>query len=411
MEIVIGIVVGAIVVGILALVVLRRRSAGSDVTVEALRRLDAEQQKSAEHRDAMERLLGETQHLLAAEQARSATDLGGKKSAIDASLTDVKQEIRGLGEIVQRLDADRKSSEARFHEQVRALSEAQELLRAETGNLATALRSPTTRGRWGEMQLRRVIEMAGMLRHCDFTEQPTVTTDDGRLRPDVVVRLPGKKSVVVDAKVALQAFLEANEATDRDVELLRLEAHARHVRGHVDALASKEYWSQFPEAPDFVVMFVPGDQLLAAALERDPGLMEHAVANRVLLATPVTLIALLRSVAYGWQQAALAENARNIAELGRQLQDRLAKFSAHLAKVGRGLDTAVGAYNEAVGSYESRVVVTARRLGELEVGEQELVAPTPVERRARPIAVDDEEHAGVIPIDLRPEDPPLALEA
>lgn len=411
MEIVIGMTVGAIVVGALALVVLRRRSGSSDVTVEALRRLDAEQHKSAEHRDAMERLLAETQHLLAAEQARSATDLGGKKSAIDASLTDVKQEIRGLGEIVQRLDADRKSSEARFHEQVRALSEAQELLRAETGNLATALRSPTTRGRWGEMQLRRVIEMAGMLRHCDFTEQQTVTTDDGRLRPDVVVRLPGKKSVVVDAKVALQAFLEASEATDRDVERLRLDAHARHVRGHVDALASKEYWSQFPEAPDFVVMFVPGDQLLAAALERDPGLMEHAVANRVLLATPVTLIALLRSVAYGWQQAALAENARDIAELGRQLQDRLAKFSAHLAKVGRGLDTAVGAYNEAVGSYESRVVVTARRLGELEVGQQELVAPAPVERRTRPIAVDDEENAGVIPIDLRPEEPPIALEA
>jgi DNA recombination protein RmuC len=407
MEIVLGIIVGAGLAGLAAWFLLRNRSQENGLA-EALRRLDAEQHASAEHREAMQRLLTETQERLAVAQAQAAQDLSGKKSAIDDSLVSVQQELRGLGQIVQRAEVGRQSSDARFHEQVRGLHDAQALLRTETSNLATSLRSPTTRGRWGEMQLRRVIETAGMLPHCDFVEQQTVMSDDGRLRPDVVVRLPGKKSVVVDSKVALQAFLEAAEAVDADAERRALDSHARHFRGHVDSLAAKEYWSQFPEAPDFVVMFVPGDQLLAAALERDPGLMEHAVAHRVLLATPVTLIALLRSVAYGWQQEALADDARQIVELGRQLQDRLGRFAGHLGKVGRGLDTAVGAYNEAVGSFESRVVVTARRLGELEVGDDAFTAPAPVDRRARRVERPEQ---GVIPIDRRPDEPPLAREA
>jgi DNA recombination protein RmuC len=299
------------------------------------------------------------------------------------------------------------------------LHDTQESLRTETGNLVTALRNPSTRGRWGEMQLRRAVEMAGMLRHCDFVEQATVAGDDGRIRPDVVVRLPGSKSAVIDAKVPLHAYLAAVEATDDGVQTARLRDHARQVRTHIDTLASKAYWSQFADAPDFVVMFLPGDQLLAAAFEHEPALMEHAVANRVLIATPVTLIALLRSIAYGWQQENLAENARQIADAGRVLHERLGTFGGHLRKVGANLDRAVGAFNEAVGSYDARVMPAARRLGELDVAEGEVPGVAAVDRRARPVSTGDPAAApsrspGGEVIDLTagdPAAPTLALEA
>jgi DNA recombination protein RmuC len=227
--------------------------------------------------------------------------------------------------------------------------------------------------------------MAGMLRHCDFVEQSTVAGDEGRLRPDVVVRLPGSKQAVVDAKVPLHAYLEAVEATDDTVQRAKLRDHARQVRTHIDQLSSKAYWSQFADAPDFVVMFVPGDQLLAAAFEHEPALMEHAIERRVLIATPVTLIALLRSIAYGWQQENLAENARQIAEAGRTLHDRVGTFATHLRKVGTNLDRAVGAYNEAVGSYEARVVPAARKLAELHVTDDETPSLEAIDRRVRPV--------------------------
>ncbi|HZU79031.1 MAG TPA: DNA recombination protein RmuC, partial [Acidimicrobiales bacterium] len=237
----------------------------------------------------------------------------------------------------------------------------------ETRNLVTALRAPATRGRWGELQLRRVVEMAGMLEHCDFDEQATVTTEDGRLRPDMVVRLPGGRTVVVDAKVPLQAFLDANEAVDEDTRRTHLTSHARQLRTHVDSLSKKAYWQQFEHSPEFVVAFVPGDPLLAAAFEHDPGLFEHAMASHVLLATPTNLIGLLTTIAAAWQQEALADNAREVQRIGRDLYKRLATFGEHLAKAGRGLSSAVDAYNKAVGSLERSVLPQARRFQELGV--------------------------------------------
>jgi DNA recombination protein RmuC len=319
------------------------------------------------------------------ERQLAATELDSRKELIDQRLDQVTTAVRSVDETVHRLEEERKHAFGGLQQQLRMLHEAQETLRTETGNLVTALRNPSTRGRWGEMQLRRAVEMAGMLRHCDFVEQSTVTGEDGRLRPDVVVRLPGSKQAVVDAKVPLHAYLEAVEATDDAVQRAKLRDHARQVRTHIDQLASKAYWAQFPETPDFVVMFVPGDQLLAAAFEHEPALMEHAIERRVLIATPVTLIALLRSIAYGWQQENLAENARQIAEAGRTLHDRLGTFAGHLRKVGTNLDRAIGAYNEAVGSYEARVVPAARKLSELDVTENDVTSLDALERRARPV--------------------------
>ena len=318
----------------------------------------------------------------------------GERGTVDRQLAVMVSELRGLGELVRRADRDRHAAHADLHAQLRALDDAQRSLRLETANLVTALRNPVTRGRWGELQLRRVVELAGMVPHCDFVEQATRDGGDARVRPDLLVRLPGGKLVVVDAKVPLERYLEAIQAgTDDARARVALVGHARQVRAHVDALAAKSYWEQFPESPDFVVMFVPGDPLLAAALEHDPALLEDAIARGVHLATPTTLISLLRSAAYGWQQAALAENAARIAVLGRQLQERLTTFTGHVARVGRSLDGAIVAYNEAVGSLESRVLVTARRLAALEVGEAPLEAPAPVERRARPVGDPDLERS------------------
>ncbi|HXX89403.1 MAG TPA: DNA recombination protein RmuC, partial [Acidimicrobiales bacterium] len=313
-------------------------------------------------------------------------DLDSRKQAIEQLLVPLREQLGRYEEGLRLLELDRQRAYSGLHEQVRALGESQEKLQAETRNLVTALRAPATRGRWGEMQLRRVVEMAGMVEHCDFAEQVSVEADEGRLRPDLVVRLPGAKQVVVDAKVPLQAFLDAGDATDEDGRKAHLAAHARHLRAHVDALAKKEYWRQFDDSPAFVVAFVPGDPLLAAALEQDPSLLEHAVANHVLLATPTTLIALLRSVAYGWQQEALTENAREVQRMGRDLYRRIATFAEHLTRAGKGLNTAVDAYNKAVGSLERTVLPQARRFQELGLvgaADKELVHLDPLDAAPR----------------------------
>lgn len=300
-------------------------------------------------------------------QEVAATDLDARRRAIEDLLVPLREQLGRYEAGLGQLERDRRHAYGALEEQVRQLSSSQEQLRVETRNLVTALRAPATRGRWGELQLRRVVEMAGMVDHCDFEEQVHTESADGVLRPDMVVRLPGGAQAVVDAKVPLQAFLDAAECPTEDERRAQLGAHARQLRAHVDALAKKAYWRQFDPSPDFVVAFVPGDALLAAAMEHDPGLMEHAAASHVLLATPTTLIALLRSVAYGWQHQALAANARQVQQLGRELYRRLATFGDHLARVGRALGSAVGAYNDAVGSLERSVLPQARRFPELGV--------------------------------------------
>ena len=280
-----------------------------------------------------------------------------------------------IAETLKRVDLrlteaerDRVTAYARLTEQVAALGST-------TNTLSRALRAPAVRGRWGEMQLRRVVEIAGMLQRCDFDEQPALSGDNGRLRPDLIVHLPGGKQIVVDAKTPLEAFLNAQDAADEDTRTTRLQAHARQVRDHMDKLGGKGYWEHLGDSPEMVVMFLPGETLFSAALQYDLGLIEHGLRQRVLLASPITLIALLTTVAHSWRQETLTENYREVARLGREFYERLATFADRLDDVRKKLDGAVQAYNEAAGSFESRVLVSARRLKELKVTTAEELPP------------------------------------
>ncbi len=343
-----------------------------------------------------------------ATQKEVSGDLEQRKQAIEQLLSPLREQLGKYEEGLRRLELERKGAYSTLTEQVRHLSESQQQLQTETRNLVTALRAPATRGRWGEMQLRRVVEMAGMVEHCDFDEQVTATTDDGRLRPDMVVHLPGARCVVVDAKVPLQAFLDANEASDDESRRAHLQAHARQLRAHVDSLAKKAYWEQFEHSPQFVVAFVPGEPLLAAALEHDPSLLEHAVTNNVVFATPTNLIALLRTVAAGWQQEDVAENAREVQHIGRELYKRLCTFGDHLARVGRGLTNAVESYNDAVGSLERRVLTQARRFNDLGVvgsGAQDMDELGAVDAVVRTPQAPESSEPGARALELVVDDP------
>ncbi len=320
-------------------------------------------------------------------QTAAQGDLNQRQQAIAQLLSPLSETLARYELGLQKIEVERKGAYEGLSEKVAQLHLGHEQLQKETRNLVTALRSPQTRGRWGEIQLRRVVEMAGMVAHCDFDEQvSTTSTEEGRLRPDMIVHVPGGGEIVVDAKVPLEAFLRLIDADDDAAREIFQASHARQLRAHVDQLAKKEYWKQFAQSPQQVVAFIPGDQLLSAAYEADPTLQEHAMANGVLLTTPTMLIALLRTVAFGWRQESLAENAREVQKLGAELYERLRTMSAHMQKLQRSLTASVSAYNDAVGSLESRVLVSARRFPSLGVVgiESEVIADLqPVEAAPR----------------------------
>lgn len=301
----------------------------------------------------------------------------------------VKESLDRFDERLREMERSHVSAQSSLRAQVESVQTSSEGVRRETAALVTALRRPQVRGRWGELHLKKAVELAGLVERCDFTLQPTSTTADGTLRPDLVVHLAGGKHVVVDAKVPLDAFLDAAQSDDESVRSQRLAAHARQVRAHVETLAGKAYWKRFDPAPEFVVLFVPAESFLSHALEADPGLLEHAAARKVVLATPTTLIALLRTVAFAWTQESVADSSREIHMLAKDLYERLCTMGSHLDKLGRSLTGAVRDYNKSVGSLETRVLVSARKLRDLDVCGDEIPTPSPVIETVRPISAPE----------------------
>ncbi|MEO0868938.1 MAG: DNA recombination protein RmuC, partial [Cyanobacteria bacterium J06642_11] len=319
---------------------------------------------------------------------QSSGELQQRQQAIDELVQPLRSSLIKVETYLHDLEGQRLSAYSQLKEQITQLATGQLQLQTETANLTKALRAPNVRGRWGEIQLKRVVEIAGMVEHCDFSQQVSVAK--GTLRPDMVVQLPQQRRIVVDAKAPLAAYLEALDITDENQRLAKLKDHAQQVRRHIQQLGQKSYWDQFQPSPEFVVLFLPGEIFFSAALEQDPGLIEVGIAQRVILATPTTLIALLKAVAYGWQQDAVTENAQHISELGRELYDRMRVFTGHLQKMRRGLETTVDTFNKAVGSLESRVLVSARKFKGLGAATgDELGSVEPLDRFPRQVSALD----------------------
>jgi len=316
-------------------------------------------------------------------QQQAQGDLDNRQQAINQLVQPLQESLQKVDSKIEQLEQKRSGAYARLDEQLKSLLNSQLKLESETGNLVRALRTPAVRGRWGEIQLRKVVEMAGMVNYCDFVEQETA--DSGRLRPDMIIKLPNGRNIIVDSKAPLQAYLESLEADTDQQRTAHLAHHARQIRDHLQKLAAKNYWEQFQPTPEFVVLFLPGETFFSAALEQDPALIEAGVDQKVLLATPTTLIALLRSVAYGWRQEQLSENATAISQLGRELYDRLATLTQHFTLMGKNLERAVDSYNKGMASLDSRVLVSARKFKELGAGSSKEVEPIePIDKIPRP---------------------------
>ena len=409
----IGVLLGAVI----GFLVARSRETGATADLMARASAAEERARAAEQRTALvdgqlaerfqalsaqaldasaRRFLEMAEGRFSAANARAAGELETRKAAVEGLVGPLKETLTRVEAQLRESDAQRAASHAALAEQMTITRRSSEELKQQTQALVTALRRPEARGRWGEMQLRRVVELAGMSARCDFDEQVTAATAEGQLRPDMVIHLAGGKHIVVDSKVSLAAYLEAAEATDENVRETRLAAHARHLREHVDRLAAKGYWTALPTAPEFVVLFIPGEAFLAPALEHDPGLLEHAVARRVHIATPTTLVSMLRTAQYAWQQEALSENARAVFDAGRQLYERISGLGQHMDRVGKALTSAVTAYNQTVGSLETRVLTSARRLAQLGLVEDNQEAPRIVEESTRLLSAP-ELTASVVP--------------
>jgi DNA recombination protein RmuC len=342
-------------------------------------------------RDNNEQFLRLARENLGKFQVKAEEDLAKREKAVENLVTPIREALEKTESQIRKMENARQEAHGALTKHLETIADSHRLLQNETRNLVTALRRPEVRGQWGELTLKRLAELAGMVEHCDFFEQEAVPSESGKRRPDMVIRMPDRREIVVDSKTPLDAYLAAVEASDEATRKSHLEHHARNVRERVRELAGKSYWAQFPHSPDFVVLFIPGDQFLAAALDLDHSLLEDALAQHVILATPTSFVALLRAVAYGWRQEVLAENAEAIRELGQEMYTRLATFSEHLSRLGRSLSGSVESYNKAVGSFDTRILPSARKFSEMGIKtRKEVPEPQQIDHTARSFETPEE---------------------